>query len=383
MRARLSFYLALFVLAPLWSRAQGVVSLGLNYDGWQTTNTLAPYNGAEGFAPFSINYVLGSHWDFYTQTSLAAGRYTDSLNGTEIQNLTNLTATTLGGQYYFMSFGFSSMAELDLTVPTGDPSWETKQIGANVPSLFIPSRYSDEGWGVSGLYGVSLSEGRAVKYGVALGYYYFGAYNPDAGSLQDIQFKIGDSFFLALNRTEMFPANQSSVFRLTATAARPSYENGISDYQMGPNLAGSYSFYDPMGFCWGLGAQVYSLAQRHYFDGLGNPVYGTEPYGSSGAQFYAMPGYNFFNLSVNGILKFVTANGYPLWDSSGLYNGGGWLLGLAPGYYLPLDKQTALSLSGGIDYIIAHNAAYDFSLNEAVDLRYFYWTLGATYQIKM
>ena len=53
------------------------------------------------------------------------------------------------------------------------------------------------------------------------------------------------------------------------------------------------------------------------------------------------------------------------------------------GYFLPLDKQTALSLTGGFDYIIAHNAAYDFSLNEAVDLRYVYWTLGATYQIKI
>ncbi len=248
---------------------------------------------------------------------------------------------------------------------------------------FLPGRYSDEGWGVSGLYGVSLPEGKSVKYGAALGYYYFGTYDPNAGGLQDIQFKVGDSFFLALNRTEMFPANQSSVFRLTATAARPTYENGITDYQLGPNLSGSYSFYDPAGFCWGLGAQVYSLAQRHYFDSSGNPIFGTEPFGSSGAQFYVTPGYNISNLSLTGLFKFVTVNGYPLWDSSGLYNGGGWLFGLNPGYFLPLDKQTALSLTGGFDYIIAHNAAYDFSLNEAVDLRYVYWTLGATYQIKI
>ncbi len=166
-----------------------------------------------------MNYVLDSHCEVYGQTSFAFGSYTDSLNGTETQNLTNLTATTLGGQYYFTAFGLSSIAELDLTVPTGDPSWETKQIASNVPSLSsrpVLRRGLGSERAIRGL----VPEGKSVKYGAALGYYYFGTYDPNAGGLQDIQFKVGDSFFLALNRTEMFPANQSSVFRLTATAAR-------------------------------------------------------------------------------------------------------------------------------------------------------------------
>lgn len=378
------FSLFLFASAGL-ARAdyQGMITFGPLYSGWNAVNSIGLYNGFDVLTPLNISYAPNPNWNLYGQTAYAWGQYTDSLFDTETQNLSNLTSTTLGSQLCFDTFGVSSMAELDLTIPTGEPTWESKEIASSVPSLFVNSRYADEGWGISALYSLSFTASPTVKFGVAAGYTYAGPYDPSYGALTSTQFKIGDSLFLALNRIETFPNQASSTFRFSTMAFLPTTENGLSDFQLGPNFTGSYSFYDPNGFSWSLGGVVYTLAQRNYVASDGSTVYGWEPYGSSGEQFYATPSYTFGNLNLGATVKYVWANGYPLWDASGLYNGGGWLFGLTPAYLVPLDQASALNFSGGFNYILASNAAYDPNDNTPVDLRYLFWTLTALYEIKI
>jgi hypothetical protein len=379
------FFGLLFFLAggTVHADYQGLVTFGPLYSGWNAVNTIGPYGGFDLLTPLNVSYAPNSKWNLYGQTAFADGQYTDSLYQTETQYLYALTQTVLGSQLCFTSFGLPSMAELDLTIPTGDPTWETKEIAASVPIIFINSRYADEGWGVSGLYALTFPDTKSVTFGAAAGYTYAGPYYPDYGALLDTQFKIGDSYFLAFNRVESFPGQKSSTFRFAAMAFQPTLENGLTDFQLGPNFTASYSFYDPAGFSWGVGGLIYTLAQRYYPNSSGLTVYGFEPYGSSGQQFYVTPSYAFGNFTLGGMAKFVTADGYPLWDASGLYDGGGWLFALNPAYFVPLDKGSALNFSGGVDYILAHNAAYDPYTAQPVDVRYWFWTLTALYEFKI
>jgi hypothetical protein len=376
-----------FLLFALVGGAQadprGQANLGVQYDGWNAATTL-PFNGSEIFIPFSISYGVDPHWYLSGQTSFASGSYTDSLAGTETLDLTALTQSVVTSDYYFTDFGVNNMFEVSLTMPTGDPSWETEEVASNIPTIFINTRYQSEGWGLSGLYAISFPAGKNLEYGLSAGYSYTGPYDPGYGDLTGVQLKMGDSMFLALNRVESFAANQSGTFRFSAMAFLPTTENGQNDFQLGPNLTASYTYYDPQGISWSLGALLYSFAQRYFYNpgGYNIPpavVYGQEPYGSLGQRFYFSPSYIWGNLTLSGLIQYVTADGYPINDYSGLYNGGGFVFGLTPTYLLNLDAVSALSFNGGYDFIIAHDGSAGFTQ----DVDYNYWTLGATYQVKI
>jgi len=355
---------------------KGFVSLGLQYDEWNAVTTL-PFKGSEFFLPFSFSYAPDPNWILSGQTSFAAGTYTDSIFGTQTQNLSALTASSLTSDLYFKGFGIPNMVELSLNMPTGDPTWEGRQVASNIPTLFMGSRYQSEGWGVNALYGLSFPASDTLEYGISAGYSYTGAYDPNYGALASVQLKMGDNLFLALNRVESFTGNKTSTFRLSAMAFLPTQENGLTNFQMGPNGSASYSFYDPNGFSWSVGVQIYTLAQRYYL----NPVvtYGQEPFGSSGQRLFFTPSLALGNLTLGGLFQFVLANGYPVYDLSGLYNGGGVVLGFNPAYSLPFDDVSSLNFNGGFNYIAAFNASSNFIEN--VD--YSFWTLGVNYQMKI
>jgi hypothetical protein len=374
----LGFILFLTLAHPAFSDPRGQVSLGASLDGW-SSNTSLPFNGTEFFLPFTFSYGVDPNWWLSGQTFFAVGNYTDSIAGTRTQNLTNLTASTLTSDYYFKNFDVPNMVEISLTLPTGDPSWETKQVASNIPTIFVNSRYQDEGWGVSGLYGLSFSAGASVEYGVSVGYTYAGPYDPYYGGLPGNTLKIGDSLFAAFNRAETLPDSQSSVFRLCVMASMPTDVNGQTNFQMGPNGSASYSFNNPAGFSWGLGAQIYTLANRYYVNTGGAVVYGQEPYGSSGERFNFTPSLALGNLTLGGLLQYVQADGYPITDASGLYDGGGFVFGFTPTYNLTLDTDSALNLNAGYDFIVAHNASTGFTQ----DVDYQYWAFGATYALKI
>ena len=371
--------LALFTITWVQADPRGQASLGAQYHGW-SADTVLPFNGAEFLAPLYVTYSLDPNWWLSGSTALATGNYTDSVAGKQTQDLTALTASTVTSDFYFKAFGLPNLFECSLTMPTGDPAWENKQVAASVPTLFLNTRYFSEGWNVSALYGLSFPNTQGnVEWGASLGYSYAGPYDPNFAYLTGVQLKMGDSLFLAVNRTEAFEGNKSSALRLAAMAFLPTQMNGANDFQLGPNLSLSYNFYDPKGFSWGFSAQTYSLADRYYYNASGQVTYGQEIYGSSGFRLALTPSYSWGDFSLGAQLQAVMVNGYPPRDYTGLYNGGGYTLGLTPSYLVGLDASSDLRLTGGYDFIIAHNAANDFDS----DVTYHHWTLGASYEIKI
>ena len=381
MRNTRRFLLIILLATALEAQAdpRGQASLGEQYHGW-AADTVLPFNGSEFLSPFFVTYAANPNWWLSGSTAFATGSYTDSVAGKETQDLTALTASTVTSDYYFKAFGLTNLFEASLTLPTGDPAWESKQVAASIPTLFLNSRYFSEGWNVSALYGLSFpTTGGNVEWGASLGYSYAGPYDPNFGYMAGVQLKMGDSLFLAVNRTEAFAGNKSSALRVTAMAFRPTQMNGLNDFQLGTNVGLSYNFYDPAGFSWGFSAQAYNLADRYYYNSLGQVVYGQEIYGSSGFRFALTPSYSWGNFTLGAQFQAVFVNGYPPQDYSGLYNGGGYVLGLAPSYLLGLDANSDLRLNGGYDFIIARNASQDFD----ADVNYHHWTLGASYEIKI
>jgi hypothetical protein len=357
---------------------RGQTSLGLQYHGWQA-DTLYPFTGSEFLVPYSVSYAVNPNFYLSGQTTLATGSYTDSIAGKETLNMTALTASVVTTDLYFKGFGVPNMLEFSMILPTGDPSWESKQVASNVPAMFVNSRYYSEGFGISALYGLSFPAGETVEYGVSAGYSYAGPYDPNFGYLNGSQLKMGDSIFLAFNRTETFAGNKSSIIRLNTMAFLPTQENGLTNFQLGPNGGASYGFYDPAGLSWTAAAQIYTLAQRYYFDSNGKVLYGLEPHGSSGERFSLAPSYAFGNFNLGGQIQFVLVNGYPTQDYNALYNGGGLVIGLTPSYHWDLDAGSALNFTGGYDFITAFKASTGYT----DDIRYHHWTLGANYEIKI
>jgi len=159
----------------------------------------------------------------------------------------------------------------------------------------------------------------------------------------------------------------------------PTQINGLTNFQLGPNGSASYTFNNPAGFSWSVGAQIYTLSDRYYYNTAGSAVYGLEPYGSSGQRYYFNPSLALGDLTLGAMVQYVEADGYPISDASGLYNGGGVVFGLTPAYNWNLDAGSALSLSGGYNFVLAHNESADFS----EDVNYQYWSLGANYVVKI
>jgi hypothetical protein len=356
--------------------SHGLMDLGVQYDGWNA-NTTTPFNGYEILVPFSIGYQLDPGWKLYGQTGFVDGSYTDSIAGTETLNLSDFTDSVVGSQFNFQSFGTPSLFNVALNIPTGNSSWETEEEASNIPTEFIDTRYLGRGWGASALYGLSFPDGK-TQLGAAAGYYYAGAFNPNYGILTSTQLKLGDAFFLALNRVEDFHDNQNSIFRVSGLYSLPSQEDSTNVFQMGPNVNASYAFNDPKGLSYEIGGEFFLPSQRLNSSG----VMATEPHNSFGQRFYLAPTLALGDWSFAGMVKYITANDYSPGDYSGLYDGGGLLLGINPSYRWTLDAQSSLNFLGGYDFIIHHNAGADADNNPA-DVDYSYWTLGATYEIKI
>jgi hypothetical protein len=371
-RAIILVGLVLASAGELRADSAGQMSLGAQYNGW-AANSTTPYNGYEIMVPFNIGYQMDKDWNLYGQTAFAHGNYTDPLDGN--LNLTALTDSVVGTQINFQNFGTSAMMNVALNIPTGDDSWEVKESAANVPTEFIDSRYQGRGFGFSAMYGLAFSSG-TTNWGVAAGYYYSGALNPDYGSIPSSE-KLGDAFFVALNRIETFQNNQNSAFRLSALAFLTTQVANTDAFRLGPNVNASYGFNDPKGFSYEVGGMFFMPAARVYGGSLS-----TEPHNSLGQRFYFAPSLAVGDWAFAGMIKYITPNDYSPSDLSGLYDGGGFLFGLTPSYKLALDSQSDLNFSAGYDFIIHHDGGVDAG-NNRLDVDYSYWTVGATYAIKL
>jgi hypothetical protein len=361
-----------FLLAVSFAAAQSEnptpiakIDVGAEYVGWGTNNTGS--QGSEILVPLTLSAIPWGGAKVYAQTEFANGNYIDSVSGPETLNLSNLSDTVLGFETSFKSFNVPSLLNVGLNIPTGDPTWETKQTNSIVPTYFIDSDYRGRGWGLSCLYGISMPAG-SEQYGLAVGYFYSGAFNPYYGTEESQQLKLGDSAFLSLNHITDRGNGQTDVIRLSAFYFMDAQINGSNLMQMGPNLNASYGWQNPKALSFEAGAQYFFPAEQ---SGQSENLLGT--------RLYATPSYCFGDFTVTGQFKYVLSNGFS--QSDPLYVGGGWLVGLEPSYRFRLDKSSSLRVSASYDYIDAINGGLlDGNL---IDVDYGHWTFSTHYEVNL
>lgn len=350
----------------------GQLNFGAEFRDW-TSNFLSPVNGWELFAPLSLNFKANPDMNLYGQTEFGNGNYTDPISGT--QTLTNFSDTVIGGELHFQSFGLPAMLNVGLNLPTGNPTWEAKQIAASIPTEFVDSYYRGRGFGISALYGLSFPSGSG-EYGMAAGYMYSGAFNPSYSVFPISNLKLGDSVFLALNHVQPYSGDQSEIIRLSAYYSLPTLNGSTNIYQLGTNFNASYSWVNPAAFSFEIGAQYWMAGQVADANGNWTP----EAHAFFGPRLYVTPSYSFGDLNIAGHLKFVLPNNYD--QSNFSYDGGGFLGGLEPSYVLKLDGSSDLKVTGSFDYIAWLNGAFDVHKNRA-NVIYNLWTFGTTYEVKL
>ncbi len=359
----------------------GQFSLGVQYDGWNS-NYVAPVNfgGWEIWAPVNLNFALDKGINVYASSEFGNAAYTDSLSGTpNTIYLTGLSDTVIGGEFDFKGFGVPSSFNIGFNIPTGDQTWEIKQIASNIPTQFVDSRYRGRGFGIDAMYGLSIPAGGA-NIGAAVGYLYSGAFNPNFGTSIGAgnQLKLGDSLFVALNDVQPFSENQSQVIRLSCFYSLPTQQNSSNVFELGTNLNASYGWNNPDAFSFEFGGQ-------YYFPGLRPDVNGNlsiEAHNSYGPRLYFYPSYAFGDLVITGRAKYVLPNGYAVSDPLYVTCVGGFLLGLEPSVRLKLDNSSALKFSVSYNYITAQNAAVDVNGNPT-NVIYNNWTFGTAYEVKL
>lgn len=353
----------------------GQMNIGAKFVGW-SSNYVQAFNGYEIWAPFSFNFKTKDGLGFYGQTEYGMGNYVDSLGGTtNTTKLNGFSDSVLGAELNFESFNVPSIFNVGFNIPTGDPTWEAKQVASSIPTDFINSRYQGRGFGVSALYGLSFPAGGS-EIGAAAGYLYSGAFNPSYGAgAASANLKLGDSIFLSFNHVQPFSKNQSQIIRLSGFLFMPTQENGQNVFQMGPNINASYSWNNPNALSFEVGAQYYLPAQR-----LIGGQFTAEPKNSFGPRLYASPSYAFGDFVVAGRVKYVLTNGYAVTDT--FYDGGGLLYGIEPSYRLSLGGDSALRFSAGYDGVIAMNAGVDAGGNKT-NVLYTNWTGGIIYEVKL
>ncbi len=356
----------------------GQLSVGGQFDSWSGNyvnpdGSPAPNGGWELWAPLSLSVKVDTGLSFYGQTGYGNGKYTDP-SGSGTIYLNNFSDTVIGTEIAFKSFSVPSILNIGLNLPTGDQTWELKQIASSISTDFINSRYRGRGLGVSAMYGLSFPMGGS-EIGVAAGYSYSGTFDPAIGTAADSgQLKLGDALFMAFNHVQSFSGNQSQIIRLSAFYFLSTQQNSSNVYQAGPNINASYSWINPTAFSFDFGGQYYFPSQL--------PIGGqfvTESHNSIGPRFYLSPSYAFGDLAIAVVAKYVLQNGYAITDL--LYNGGGFLFGIDPSYRLKLDESSALKFTAGYDYVVTLDSGLDASGNKTNTL-FNNWTFGTSYEVK-
>ncbi len=368
---------ALMSFLALAPAGAGELNLGVQFDSW-TSNYVSPFNGWEILTPLSVSFKPVSDVSLYGQAEFGNGSYTDSVGSAETRNLTALSDTVVGGEFHFKSFSLPSLLNVALNLPTGDSTWEAKQVASNIPTEFIDSRYRGRGFGASALYGLSFPTGSG-EFGAAAGYLYSGVFNPSyAQNVPQTDLKLGDSVFLALNHVQAYADNQVETFRLSSYFSLPTQGNGANLLQVGANFNASYGWSNPKAFSLEVGAQAWLPSKR--LDS--NQQFTTEPHNSFGPRFYVSPSYSFGDFALTGQVKAILPNDYAPGDPSYLYDGGGWLYELEPSYRIKLDGVSSLRIFAAFDYVAWENMGQAAD-GSRVKVIYNLWTLGTHYEVKL
>lgn len=383
MNQKIGWLLTVFFLLSLPVLAEGPFNLSYGLDGdiW-TSDYAQPYTGYEAYLPITTSFQIDPQWKVYAQTELAAGSYTDSYAGPETITLANISDTVLGGTYSFKTFGLSSLASLDLNIPTGDPTWESKEYYSEVPTEFVDSHYRGRGFGANVFYGLSLPETKG-EYGVAVGYLYSGAFNPSYGLnySTSTSLSLGNAMFLAFNHIQPDNKDLTEIARFSVYYSENTVVNGQNVFQLGTNFTGSYSWVNPKAFSLDIEAQAYLPSQR--LDTT-TGVFGTEPHNSYAPRFTVAPSYAWGDFVLAGQIKYIMPNDYtpsdPIYGQ--YYDGGGFLVGIGPSYKIKFDKDTSFKIGLSFDDIYAINFGVD-NLGNRTDVNYELWNLTTVYELKI
>lgn len=352
------------------------MSLGVHYNGWNS-NYAQPFNGYEILSPLTLTYQPNQRTKLYAQTEYGTGSYTDSVAGTETVVLTNFSDTVVGGEFNFKSFGLPSVLNLAVNIPTGDATWETKQIASNIPTEFVDSRYRGRGFGMSLLYGLSFPEDKG-EFGMAVGYLLSQSFNPSYGLnyAANNSLKLGDSMFLALNHVQPDDNGSRQIARASVYYSTSTLINGTESFRLGTNITGSYAWSNPKAFSLELGAQAYLPSSR--LDPSGN--FAVEAHNSFAPRFLLTASHAFGDFVIAARGKYILTNDYITTDL--YYDGGGWLIGVEPSYRMKFDDDTALKFSASFDDIYAINLGVDNTGSRA-NVNFYLWTVGTTYELKL
>ncbi len=367
------------VLLTSTAWADGQISFGATYNGWNTNYTApAQDNGYEVLVPVAVSCRLVPELNIYGQGEFmtAGDTYTGNDGSVGTYNLSHFSDTVLGSELNFKLFSLHSMLSAAVNVPTGDTTWNTKEQSSIPPTQFIDSRYSGRGLGISAFYGLSFPAGRG-EYSAGLGYLYSGAFNPSYGTVTTVtSLQLGDAVFLALNRVVPFQNDENEIIRFSVYQSFPTMENGQNYYQLGTNFNGSYNWSNPKALSFEIGAQYYLPSA---WSNGGAPLT-TETNNSNGPRVYADSTYAFGDFSLTGLVKYIFQNGYTTADI--YYNGGGFLAEIEPSYRIKLEGDSAIKISAAVDYVYANNNAVDMNDNIA-STQYLMWTLATAYEIKL
>ncbi len=383
-----SFFAGLSLFLLVLPVQAGQFSIGAIYDGWNS-NYLTPLTGlntnqgSEFWVPMALNLNLEKGFQVYGQGSFATASYIfppDQSGANETLNLTNLTDSVLGTEIQFKSFGYSSLLNVSINLPTGDPTWETKQIVAIIPTEFMDYRYRGRGFGFNGLYGISFPMGKS-SIGAGVGYLHSGSFDATGDSTAPLQ--LGDTMFLAFNFVQPGTGGYKEIARLSGYYSFTTQIAGVNEFQLGTNVNASYSWINPHALSVDLGAQFFLPSQRLSTDN----VLTTESNNYYAPRFYVAPSYSFGDINLSAQVKYILPNDYPdTFSGSGvnpMYFGGGWLFGIGPSWKAALDDKSSLNFYGAYDYIVQNNANIDSTGTTLVNATYNYWIIGTNYQINL
>jgi hypothetical protein len=371
------YVLAALFIFPFSAMAEGELGLGVQGDGWNS-NYPTQNNGYDILVPLTLAYKANPNVNLYGQTEFASGSYTDSVSGTETINLNNISDTVVGGEVHFKTGSLPSIVNIGINLPTGDPTWETKEIASSIPTEFVDSRYRGRGLGFSALYGISLPEGKG-EYGVAGGFLYSGAFNPSYGlnAGPNNSLNLGDAAFLALNHVQPHSEDENEIVRFSVYQSFPSAQNGQNVFELGTNFNASYNWSNPKAFSFELGAQAYLPSERA--NNLGYLV--QESSNSYCPRFYITPSYAFGDFVVAAEAKYIMQNDYS--PGNLYYDGGGWLLSLTPSYRFKLDDASSFKVLASFTDVYALNLGpYNGNVNSA-NVNFNLWTVSTSYEMKL
>jgi tetratricopeptide (TPR) repeat protein len=355
-------------IAP--AMVNGQLSLGARADVWNS-NYAATTNGWELLFPASFSFSPWKDMIFYASSEFANGNYINQ--GGPTINLTAFSDTIAGAELGFQTLSLNSIINVWFNIPTGNDAWESETAAANIPEEFVDDRYQGRGFGVSGLYGISIPADSS-KIGLSGGYMYAGDYNPNTGlSVPAVDLKLGDSIFCSVNRVTSTGLNQSDVFQASAFFFLPTLEQGQNFLWTGPNINLSYAWNNPTAFSFELGAQVYLPGQTAV-----NGQWTPDASYLYGPRLYLNPSYAFGDFTLAAQFKYILPNGYG--SSSSSYDGGGYLLGIGPSYNFRMGTQEAIKVSAFYDYINALSGGVDANGNP-VNVLYNLFTVGINYSL--